>query len=108
MTSTRVGNVSASAYPGGMDRRHASTPTGLVTPGLTDREKAILTLAGAFYRGEGARESHMWQRFDLSPARFWQSVNRLCDMEAAEVWDAQLVRRLRARRDSGRPRIPRS
>lgn len=73
---------------------------------LTDRDQQMLTMAGAHYQRQGARESDVRKLFTITPTAFYQRINQLLDLEDALAWNPLLVKRLRAQRGSGggRPR----
>lgn len=75
---------------------------------MTDEEKAILKLATAPYKYAAARETDAREQFGLSPARYWQAVNRIIDTPAARAHDPHGTALLiRQRTSSGRTAIRR-
>lgn len=62
---------------------------------LTDRDAEILAFTRLWFRHEGMRESVVRERWDMTMVRFWQEVNRIIDLPAAEAHDPHEVRRLR-------------
>lgn len=68
-------------------------------PGLTDRDLAILELERSWFKYQGAKESAVREKFDMTLPRYAQVVNALIDRPEALAVDAQLVRRLRRLRD---------
>ena len=67
-------------------------PTGEV---LSERDAAILDFEREWWRYAGAKEQAVKERFDVSPTRYYQLLNRIIDDEAAEAYDPMLVKRLR-------------
>lgn len=61
---------------------------------LTDRDKAMLTLADTRFASGGRKEAAMRDLFDVGPTHFWQRVDWLLRTAEAEAWDAVRVRRL--------------
>jgi uncharacterized protein DUF3263 len=71
---------------------------------LSDRDRAVLDFAGRTYLYRGAQEQAILDEFNLSPARFWQIVNRLVDTEAAIAYAPVTCRLYRERRQAQRDR----
>ncbi len=70
---------------------------------LTDRERELLDFEKQWWRSPGAKEQAIRDRFDLSPTRYYQSINELLDRPAALAYDPALVKRLlRLRTSRGR------
>lgn len=69
---------------------------------LDARERAILDFERDWWRHAGAKERAVRERFDLSPTRYYQLLNRLMDDDAALLYDPMLVRRLRRLRAARR------
>ncbi len=67
-------------------------PTGEV---LSERDAAILDFEREWWRYAGAKEQAVKERFDVSPTRYYQLLNRIIDDEVAEAYDPMLVKRLR-------------
>jgi hypothetical protein len=61
---------------------------------LTDRERELLDFEKQWWRSPGAKEQAIRDRFDLSPTRYYQSINELLDRPAALAYDPALVKRL--------------
>jgi len=61
---------------------------------LTDRERELLDFEKQWWRSAGAKEQAIRDRFDLSPTRYYQSINELLDRPAALAYDPALVKRL--------------
>lgn len=74
---------------------------------LSDRDLAILELERSWFRYAGAKETVVWERFGMSMPRYLQVLHALIDAPEAWAFDAQLVKRLRARRDRNRARSAR-
>lgn len=64
------------------------------------QEYEILEFARTRWRNSGPRDEAIRQRFGITSTRFFQLLNRIIDEPAAEVYDPDLVRRLRGRRAS--------
>ncbi|MGO2746399.1 DUF3263 domain-containing protein [Microbacterium sp.] len=67
---------------------------------LTDRDRAILALEAAWPRHGGAKEEAIRRTLGMSPARYYQLLDRLIDTEQALEHDPLLVRRLRRLREN--------
>jgi hypothetical protein len=65
---------------------------------LTDRQKAMLDLAGETFKYAGSLDTAAGERFGLSPTRYWQEVNMLLRTEAAVAYQPALVARLNNKR----------
>jgi len=70
------------------------------TSGLEERAKRILDFERDWWKYAGAKEQAIRERFDLSPTRYYQLLNRLIDDEAAVTYDPMLVKRLRRLRSA--------
>lgn len=76
--------------------------------GLSERDRAILTLEAAWPRHGGMKEETIRAQLGMSPARYYQLLGRLIDTEEALEFDPMLIRRLRRLRDvRGRQRTTR-
>jgi hypothetical protein len=62
---------------------------------LTERAVEILGFEREWWRYAGAKEAAVRERFDVSPTRYYQLLNRIIDDEAALAYDPMLVKRLR-------------
>ncbi|ABL80400.1 MULTISPECIES: DUF3263 domain-containing protein [unclassified Nocardioides] len=62
---------------------------------LTDLDRQILEFERDWVAHVGAKDAVLRERFDLTPTRYHQLLNRLIDLPAAEVHAPRLVRRLR-------------
>ena len=75
------------------DRDVAVTPELLA--GLDERDAAILDFEREWWKYAGAKEQAIKERFDVSPTRYYQLLNRVIDDEVAVAYDPMLVKRLR-------------
>ncbi len=64
-------------------------------PSLPDRDARILDFEREWWKYAGAKEQAIRERFDVSPTRYYQLLNRIIDDEAAVSHDPMLVKRLR-------------
>lgn len=71
-------------------------------PTLDERSRAILDLERAWWQQPGSKEHAIRQRLGLSPARYYQLLNRLLDSPEALRHDPMLVKRLRRLRTARR------
>jgi hypothetical protein len=71
-------------------------------PGLSERDLAVLALAGRGFAGPGARDRAVRERLGLSPARYAQLLNALLDDPRAMEHDPVTVGRLRRVREERR------
>ena len=62
---------------------------------LDERAREILDFEREWWRYAGAKEQAIRERFDVSPTRYYQLLNRVIDDEEAVVYDPMLVKRLR-------------
>jgi hypothetical protein len=62
---------------------------------LSERDRAVLDIERAFWRHAGAKEAAVRERLGLSPARYYQVVNRLADDPAAVAAEPAVTARLR-------------
>ena len=65
---------------------------------LEDRSRDILDFEREWWKYAGAKEQAIRERFDLSPTRYYQLLNRIIDDETALEYDPMLVKRLRRMR----------
>lgn len=63
--------------------------------GLSERDKAILEFERSWWQLPGPKEVAIRQRFELSPARYYQILGGLVDSAEALGYDPLVVRRLR-------------
>lgn len=66
---------------------------------LTERETAILLFEKSWWQAKAPKEIEIRQRFDLSPARYYQILNALIDRPEALEFEPLLVKRLRRLRE---------
>jgi hypothetical protein len=64
-------------------------------PELSERDRAILDFEREWWRYAGEKEKAVRERFDVSPTRYYQLLNRIIDDEVAVAYDPMLVKRLR-------------
>ena len=67
---------------------------------LEARSRDILDFEREWWKYAGAKEQAIRERFDLSPTRYYQLLNRIIDDENALEFDPMLVKRLRRMRAS--------
>lgn len=67
---------------------------------LDDRARSILDFEREWWKYAGAKEQAIRERFDLSPTRYYQLLNRLMDDDDALAYDPMLVKRLRRMRSA--------
>jgi hypothetical protein len=67
---------------------------------LDERSRRILDFEREWWKFAGAKEQAIRERFDVSPTRYYQLVNRVIDDEVALAYDPMLVKRLRRLRAS--------
>jgi uncharacterized protein DUF3263 len=68
------------------------------------RWQEILDFERQWWRGSSQKERAVRARFGLSPARYYQLLNRLIDRPEALQYDPMLVQRLRRLREVRRRR----
>jgi hypothetical protein len=73
----------------------ASTEDDPSAEGLDERAKRILDFEREWWKYAGAKEQAVRERFDLSPTRYYQLLNRVIDDQHAVAYDPMLVKRLR-------------
>ncbi|WP_165988277.1 DUF3263 domain-containing protein [Streptomyces sp. YIM 98790] len=71
-------------------------------PGLSERDRAVLELAGRNWSGRAAWDRAIREHLDMSPTRYHQLLNALLDDPRALAHAPVTVNRLRARRDERR------
>lgn len=71
-------------------------------PTLDERAREILDFERGWWQDTGPKERAIRSRFGLSPARYYQLLNRLIDSPEALRYDPMLVRRLRRVRTARR------
>ncbi|MDX1658345.1 MAG: DUF3263 domain-containing protein [Nitriliruptorales bacterium] len=65
---------------------------------LDERSRSILDFEREWWKYAGAKEQAIRERFDLSPTRYYQLLNRIMDDDDALEYDPMLVKRLRRMR----------
>jgi len=70
--------------------------------GLSERDRAVLDIAGRTWTGPGPRERAIRERLDISPTAYFQLLNALLDDPRALRHAPVTVNRLRAERDRRR------
>ena len=65
---------------------------------LDERARSILDFEREWWKYAGAKEQAIRERFDLSPTRYYQLLNRIMDDDDALAYDPMLVKRLRRMR----------
>lgn len=71
---------------------------------LSERDLAFLALESAWPRHSGMKEETIRRALGVSPARYYQLLDRLLDSEEALEHDPLLVGRLRRRRTAAAAR----
>jgi hypothetical protein len=71
---------------------------------LSERDVAVLAMAGHGWPSPGAKERAIRERLGMSPTRFYQLLNALLDDPRALVQDPVTVNRLRRTREAQRAR----
>nr|WP_307847516.1 DUF3263 domain-containing protein [Streptomyces sp. F63] len=72
--------------------------------GLTDRDRAVLSVERRSWPGPGAKERAIREQLGLSPVRYYQLLNALLDDPRALAHDPVTVNRLRRLREARRAR----
>lgn len=78
------------------DARRLDGPPGR----LDERSRSILDFEREWWKHAGAKQQAVRDRFGLSPARYYQLLNRLVDDDEALAYDPMLVKRLRRLRSA--------
>lgn len=65
------------------------------TPGLSERDVAILDFERSWWKHAGVKEQAIRERFDMSATRYYQLLNELLENPAALAHDPILVKRLK-------------
>jgi hypothetical protein len=76
------------------DPRSADS-TSATASALDARDAEILDFEREWWKYAGAKEQAIKERFDVSPTRYYQLLNRVIDDEVAVAYDPMLVKRLR-------------
>ncbi|WP_030593072.1 DUF3263 domain-containing protein [Streptomyces anulatus] len=79
-------------------------PAPVPSPGLSVRDRALLTLERRSWAGPGAKERAIREELGISPVRYYQLLNALIEDERALREDPVTVNRLRRVRDAKRGR----
>jgi hypothetical protein len=61
---------------------------------LTDDQRAILDFERTWWRQPGAKEQAIRDNFEMSPTRYYQTLNGILDLPQALLYDPTLVHRL--------------
>jgi len=69
---------------------------------VDERWQELLEFERDGWHGPGSKEAAVRERFGLSPARYYQALNRAIDRPEALRHDPMLVRRLRRLRETRR------
>jgi hypothetical protein len=67
-----------------------------------ERWRDIIDFEREWWRATPSKEAAIRERFGMSPARYYQALNRLLDQPEALSYDPMLVRRLRRLREARR------
>ncbi|AUV61599.1 helix-turn-helix DNA-binding protein [Gordonia phage Clark] len=67
---------------------------------MTDIDRRMLDLAGAWWNYAGNLEQTVRDEFGISLTRFWQKVGQLCDTREALEYAPATVNRLRRMREA--------
>lgn len=70
---------------------------------LTDKQKAMLDLAGEHFKYAGSLDTAAIERFRVTPTQYWQEINRLIQTEAAVAYSPATVAMLTSRRRRVKP-----
>ncbi len=73
----------------------ATSVHGMTSTPLTETELDMLALEQLWWQYDGAKETEIRRRFDLSATRYYQELNALIDRDEALAHDPLLVKRLR-------------
>jgi Protein of unknown function (DUF3263) len=72
--------------------------------GLSVRWQEIVDFERSWWQTGAPKEAAIRERFGISPARYYQLLNRAIDLPETLEYDPMLVRRLRRLRDERRRR----
>jgi hypothetical protein len=70
----------------------------LPAPDLNDRERAVLDFERSAWQLEGPKEAAIRADLGISPTRYYELLQRLCDSAAAQAYDPLVIHRLRRQR----------
>jgi hypothetical protein len=65
---------------------------------LDERQRAVLTFEKQYWKYAGAKEQAIRDRFEMSATRYYQLLNAILDLPAAQEFEPVLVKRLRRQR----------
>lgn len=88
--------ITAERTSGGLE----STPGASDRSGLSERDAAILEFERTWFRCAAPKDVEIKERFGMSTARYFQTLNALIDTPEALAHDPLLVKRLRRLRDA--------
>jgi uncharacterized protein DUF3263 len=71
-----------------------------LAPALSVVQRAILDFERHWWRRPGAKEQAIRDSFEMSPTRYYQTLNALLDLPEALAYDPALVNRLQRLRGS--------
>ena len=77
------------------DRGGEAGELGTASPGLSERDGAILEFERHWWKYAGAKEQAIRDQFQMSATRYYQVLNALIDRPEALAHDPLLVKRLR-------------
>lgn len=69
------------------------------TTTLDDRARALLDFERDWPAHQGGKRAAISRHFGITPARYYQLLARVIDLDAAAAYDPLTVRRLQRRRD---------
>jgi Protein of unknown function (DUF3263) len=61
---------------------------------LSEHQQAILDFERRWWRQAGAKEQAIRDHFEMSPTRYYQTLNAIIDLPQAQTYDPTLVHRL--------------
>lgn len=70
------------------------------SPGLSDRDRAILSFERTGWRNAGTKEQAIRTELGLSAARYYQILGALIESPDALVYDPMLIKRLQRMREA--------
>jgi Protein of unknown function (DUF3263) len=108
--SPRVATVDAPAHVfhdeadrqfAGIDPSIAADAAAIIAEStLSEDHQAILDFERRWWRQAGAKEQAIRDAFEMSPTRYYQTLNALLDLPQAQSYDPMLVHRLQRLRSS--------
>jgi hypothetical protein len=91
----------AAAIVAAIDLRSTDVDTHApATPALSEQQRAILDFERQWWRQPGAKEQAIRDNFEMSPTRYYQTLNALLDLPQSLTYDPALVNRLQRLRAS--------